>query len=349
MEKSLNELADYVGGKIIGNGDTRIKGVMTIDSAVNGYITFISNKKYEKNLLTTNASAIIVSPDITKANKPLLVIKNPYLAFAKIVDLLMNKKPVYSETIDSSATIGSDVTIGKNVTIEKNVFVGKNTVIGNDTVLYPGVYIGENCEIGASTILYPNAVVYDDIKLGKNVIIHSNVVIGSPGFGYAPDGDKFYNIPHVGNVIIEDEVVIEPNSTVSRAALGETRIKKGAKIGSNVVIAHNTEIGENTLVVSQSGVAGSTKVGKNVTIAGQVGIAGHLKIGDNCKIGGRSGVTNDLPANSIYLGSPALPIKRIRKCYAVFSQLPEMRNTIKSLKKRIDELKNKINEQNDLQ
>lgn len=341
MEKTLNELADFVGGTIIGDGSVKIKGVMTIEDAAEGYITFISNKKYEKKLVSTNASAVIVGPHINKVDKPLLVIENPYLAFAKIVDMMMNQRPVYPKTIDAAARIGVGVKLGDGVTIFFNVFVGDNTAIGDNVTIYPGVYVGEDCEIGPSTVIYPNAVIYKGCKIGNRATIHSNAVIGSPGFGYAPDGDQFYNIPHVGIVVIEDNVVIEPNTTVSRSALGETRIKRGAKIGANVVIAHSVEIGENTLIVSQSGVAGSTKIGKNVTIAGQAGVSGHLKVGDNSIIGGRSGVTHNLPANGTYLGSPALPIEKMRKCYAVFNQLPEMRNTIKSLKERIDKIENK--------
>ena len=342
MEKTLNELADFVGGKVIGNGNVKIKGVMTIDDAIKGFITFISNTKYENKLNDTNASAIIVAPNINKAEIPLLVIDNPYLAFAKIVDLMMNPEPNYAKTVDSSAKISNGVKLGDDVTICQHVFVGNNTVIGNNVVLYPGVYVGEGCEIGSSTVIHPNAVIYKGCRIGKRVTIHSNAAIGSPGFGYAPDGKQYYNIPQVGIAVIEDDVVIEPNTTVNRAALGETIIKRGSKIGCNVVIAHNCEVGEDTLIVAQSGLAGSVKVGNNVVLGGQVAVAGHLTIGDNCVVGGRSGITHDLPANGTYLGTPAIPIKRMRKCYAIFNQLPEMRSTIKSLNKKIDELEERL-------
>lgn len=349
MEKTLKEISDIVGGEVIGDSNTMIKGVMTITEAIEGYITFLSNKRYEKWLKDTRASAIIVSPDhIHSTNKPLLVTKNPYLAFAKVVDLLMNPKKEYPGTIDPQARIDKSAHLGKDITIYHNVSVGANTRIDDHVVLYPGVYIGEDCEIGSFTVIHPNAVIYKGSKIGKRVTIHSNAVIGSPGFGYAPDEKGFYKIPHVGITVIEDDVDIEPNTTISCAALGETRIKRGTKIGCFVAIAHNTEIGENTLIVSQSGVAGSTKIGNNVTIGGQVGVAGHLKIGDNVKIGGKSGVVNDLPPNSTYLGSPAIPIERMHKCSAAIKRLPEMREAIRSLKKRVEVLE-KIYETGDKQ
>ena len=344
MEKTLKELADYVGGKVVGDENQIIKGVMTIDDAVEGYITFISNKKYVNKLETTGASAVIVSPRFDSRQKSLLVIDNPYLAFAKIVDLMMYKKPIYSGTIDPTAEIGKNVQMGVGVTIYKNVTIRDNVIINDNVVLYPGVYVGEESVIGPFTVLHPNAVIYNGTIIGRRVIIHSNAVIGSSGFGYAPDGEKYYNIPQVGIVVIEDDVVIEPCTTISRAALGETRVRRGAKVGSNAVIAHNCDIGENTLIVSQSGLAGSATIGRNVIIGGQVGIAGHLTIGDNSQIGGCSGVANNLPANGQYLGTPAIRIDKMRKCYAVITHLPEMRNTVKDLKKRIEELEKKLDE-----
>lgn len=342
MEKTLTELAEHVGGEVAGNGNIMIKGVKTLEEATEGYITFISNPKYEKRLNDNNASAIIVAPHMKGSDKPLLVSRNPYLAFAKIVDLMMYKEPVYPKTIDPLAKIGRNVSLGKDVTIFQNAFVGDNSVIGDNVTLYPGVYVSNDCEIGSSTVIHPNAVIYNGCKIGKRVTIHSNTVIGSPGFGYAPDGKKYYKIPHVGITVIEDDVDIEPNTTISRAALGETRVKRGSKIGCLVALGHNTEIGEDTLIVSQTGVAGSSKIGNNVVIAAQSGITGHIKVGDNVIIGGRSGVSNDLPANGTYLGVPAMPITRTRKCYAIIKQLPEMRDTIKSLKKKIELLENGV-------
>lgn len=340
MEKTLCELAVHVGGTVVGNGDLNIKGVMTIDEAEEGYITFVSNRKYLIKIKETRASAVIVSPKFKDYadGKPLLVTENPYLAFAKIVDLMMNPRVSHPRTIDPSARISPTAKIGQNVSIYTNVFVGSNTVINDRVVLYPGVYIGDNCQIDEDTVLYPNVVIYNDSIIGKRVTIHSNTVIGSSGFGYAPNGEKYYKIPQVGITVIEDDVDVGANTTINRGALGETRIKKGTKIDSAVIISHNVEVGENTLIVSQVGIAGTVKIGNHVTLAGRAGVVGHVVIGDNATIGGQSGVTSNVPPGKTYLGSPAIPIERMRKCYAIIPTLPEMRKTIMSLEKRLAEL-----------
>lgn len=345
MENTLRELANYVGGTVAGlpqAEDLKIKGVMTIDEAEEGYITFASNRKYLIKIKETRAAAVIVSPKFKNyTDKPLLITENPYLAFAKIVDLMMNPRVTYSRTIDSSARISPTAKIGQDVSIHANVFVGSNTIINDRVVLYPGVYIGDNCQIGEDTVLYPNVVIYKDGIIGKRVTIHSNTVIGSGGFGYAPDGERYHKIPQVGITVIEDDVDIGANTTINRGALGETRIKKGTKIDSQVVISHNVEVGENTLIVSQVGIAGTVKIGKHVTLAGQVGVVGHVVIGNNVTVGGQSGVTSDIPSNKTYLGSPAIPIEVMRKCYTIIPTLPEMRRTIMLLEKRLSQLEGK--------
>ena len=338
MEKTLKELAEYVGGTVVGDPAIKIRGVMSIDDAQEGYITFISNEKYTSKIHQTKASAIIVSPKLKDTKRNLLVSNNPYLAFAKIVEFLLYKKPTYTKTIDDSARIDKTSIIGKDVSIHEYATIGKSTSIGNRVVIYPCVHIGDHCTIGDDTVIYPNAVIYNDTVIGKRVTIHSNTVIGSNGFGYAPDGQSYYKIPQVGITVIEDDVDIGANTTINRAALGETVIKKGTKIDSQVVISHNVEIGENSLIVSQVGIAGSSKVGKHVTLAGGVGIVGHIKIGDNVTVGGYSGVAHDLADNGTYLGTPALPIQRMRRCYVIIERLPEMREHIKTLEKRIEQL-----------
>lgn len=346
MEKTLQELSEYVGGTIIGDPSIKIHGVMGIDDAKEGYITFISNDKYIKKINQTKASAIIVSPKLKdtnlslsqKSERSLLVCNNPYLAFAKLVELLMYKKPAYTKGIDGSARIDKTAVIGQDVSIRSYVTIGQNTHIGNRVVLYPCVYIGDNCIIGDDTIIYPNAVIYNETVIGKRVTIHGNTVIGSSGFGYAPDGQSYYKIPQVGTTIIEDDVDIGANTTINRAVLGETIIRKGTKIDSQVVISHNVEVGENSLIVSQVGIAGSAKIGKHVTLAGGAGVVGHVQIGDNVTVGGYSGVINDIPSNETYLGAPALPIQRMRRCYVIIEKLPEMREYMKTLEKRITQL-----------
>ena len=338
MGKTLQELAESVGGTVIGNPSIVIHGVMGIDEAQEGYITFISNEKYTNKIYQTKASAVIVSPKLKNAKGNLLICENPYLAFAKVVELLMYKKPAHVECIDSSARISKTALIGKDVSIHGYVSIGENVRIGNRVVLYPCVYIGDNASIGDDTVIYPNCVIYNDTVIGRRVTIHGNTVIGSSGFGYAPDGQSYYKIPQVGIAVIEDDVDIGANTTINRAALGETVIRKGTKIDSQVVISHNVEIGENSLIVSQVGIAGSAKIGKHVTLAGGAGVVGHIRIGDNVTVGGYSGVANDLKDNGTYLGTPALPIQRMRKCYVIIERLPEMREHIKTLEKRIRQL-----------
>lgn len=343
MEKTLYELADYVGGTVIGDGGLKLKGVTTVDDAREGYITFISNRKYLRKLKDTRASAVIVSPQYKNyTDKPLLVTENPYLAFAKIVDLMMNPRVTHAGTVDPSAKISDTARLGQDVSIYSNVFVGTNTFISDRVVLHPGVYIGNNCRIGEDTVLHPNVVIYNDSVIGNRVTIHSNTVIGSSGFGYAPDGEKYYKIPQVGIAVIEDDVDIGANSTINRGALGETRIKKGTKIDSQVIISHNVEVGENTLIVSQVGIAGTVKIGKHVILAGKSGVIGHVSVGDNATIGGQSGVTCDVPPGKTYLGSPAIPIETMRKCYTIIPTLPEMKKTIKSLESRVESLESQL-------
>jgi UDP-3-O-[3-hydroxymyristoyl] glucosamine N-acyltransferase len=342
MEKTLKELADYVGGEVAGDGNIKIKGVMTIDEASEGYITFVSNKKYIRKLEQTGASAIIASPDIDIKDKNLLITKNPYLAFAKVVDLMMNPEKVYPGTLDDSARVSDSAELGSNVTVYPFVFIGESVKVADNVVLYPGVYVGDDCRIGKDTIIHPNAVIHKGTIIGERVVIHSNVVVGCSGFGYAPDGSTYFKIPQVGITVIEDDVDIGANTTINRAVLGETRIRRGTKIDSEVIIAHNVEIGEDTLVTSQVGIAGSVTIGNNVILAGGSGVAGHIKVGDNVKVGGWTGVTKDLPPGGTFLGTPAIEIERMRKCYLIIQKLPEMKETVKDLQRKIKQLEEKL-------
>lgn len=350
MEKTLQELSEHVGGTVLGDPSVKIRGVMGIDDAREGDITFISNDKYIRKINQTAASAIIVSPKLKDINaslsqkRNLLVCNNPYLAFAKLIDLLMYKKPVYPAGIDPSARIDKTAVLGHNVSVQSYVTIGKNARIGDRVVLHPCVYIGNGCTLGDDTVIYPNTVIYDETIIGKRVTIHSNTVIGSSGFGYAPDGQGYYKIPQVGSATIEDDVDIGANTTINRAVMGETVIRKGTKIDSQVVISHNVEIGEDSLIVSQVGIAGSAKIGRHVTLAGGSGVVGHVTIGDNVTVGGYSGVTKDIPSNETYLGAPALPIQRMRRCYVIIERLPEMRDLIKTLEKRITQLEEQNND-----
>lgn len=337
MKKTVKELAEYVGGTIVGDGEVEISGLGSIDEAESGQITFIADAKHLPKLETTKASAILVFKEVPFSQKPLIIVPNPRLAFAKILDLFF-AKPYQSRGIDPNAQISPTALLGKNVTIYPFVYIGDRCRIEDRVTLYPGVYLGEDSTIGEDSILYPNVTVYPGSIIGKRVILHGGVVIGADGFGYVKDGNKNVKIPQVGGVIIEDDVEVGANSTIDRAALGRTIIRKGVKIDNLVMVAHNVEIGEDSIIVAQVGIAGSTKIGKNVILAGQVGVINHLEIGDNVMVGPQSGVAENLPANQVFTGSPAIPHREWLRSAALFSKLPEMKRLLSEMEKRLTKI-----------
>ena len=337
MKKKLKELAEWVGGKIIGDGEVEIFGVASIDEAKIGEITFIANPKYLAKISVTNASAIIVSPEITRAEKPLLCVSNPQLAFAKVVGFF-SSQPYQPKGVDPHAWVSPTAQLGRDLTIYPFVYIGDGCRIGDRVTLYPGVSIGEDSSIGEESVIYPNVSIYPKAIIGKRVILHSGVVVGSDGFGYVKDGRKNVKIPQVGTVEIEDDVEIGANTTIDRAALGKTIIRRGVKIDNLVQVAHNVLIGEDSIIVAQVGISGTTKIGRNVVLAGQVGIVDHVEIGDNVMVGAQSGVPYDLAPNQGYTGSPALPHREFLRTITVFPKLPEMRKTLLDIEKRLKEL-----------
>jgi len=341
MIKKLKELAEWVGGEVVGDGEIEISGVAAIEEAKNGEMTFIGNPKYLPKLNKTNASAVIVSKEITAANKHLLLVANPYLAFVKILSLF-SYKPYHPKGIDPNAWISPTAQLGKDLTIHPYVYIGDRCRIGDRVTLLPGVYVGEDSSIGEESILYPNVSVYSGSVIGKRVILHSGVVVGADGFGYVKDGKKNVKIPQVGGVIIEDDVEVGANTTIDRATLGKTIIHRGVKIDNLVVVAHNVQIGEDSIIVAQVGIAGSTKIGKNVTLAGQVGVRDHIEIGNNVMVGGQSGVGHDLPADGGYTGTPAIPHHDYLRMVTTLPKLPEMRRTLIDIEKRLKKIEETI-------
>ncbi len=337
MKKRLREIAEWVDGTVIGDGEIEIFGVAAVEEARPGEITFIAHPKYLPHLTKTNASAIIVSKEVTQADKPLLCVTNPHLAFAKILTLF-TQKPYQPKGIDPNAWISPTARLGKDLTIYPFVYIGDRCSMGDRVTLYPGVYIGEDSSVGEDSVLYPNVSIYSRTNIGKRVILHSGVVVGSDGFGYEKEGRKNVKIPQVGRVEIEDDVEIGANTTIDRATFSKTVIRRGVKIDNLVQVAHNVAIGEDSIIVAQVGISGSTKVGSNVTLAGQVGVVGHIEIGDNVIVGAQAGVTHDLPANQGYVGSPALPHREFLRAITVFPKLPEMRKTLLDLEKRIKKM-----------
>jgi len=341
MKKKLKELAEWVGGTVIGDGEVEISGVGSIEAAQAGEITFIANPKYVPKLSGSNASAVIVSSEVTQATKPLLCVANPYLAFAKII-VLFSYKPYQSKGIDPRTWISPTAQLGKDLTIFPFVYIGDRCRIGDRVTVYPGVFVGEDSSIGEESVIYPNVSIYSGTVIGKRVILHSGVVVGSDGFGYVKDGSKNVKIPQVGKVEIEDDVEIGANTTIDRGALGKTIIRKGVKIDNLVQVAHNVVIGEDSVIVAQVGISGSTKIGRNVTLAGQVGLVDHIEIGDNVMVGAQSGVAHDLPPNQAFSGSPAVPHREWLRVVTVFPKLPEMRKTLVEIEKRLKELERKF-------
>ncbi|MDP3015663.1 MAG: UDP-3-O-(3-hydroxymyristoyl)glucosamine N-acyltransferase [Deltaproteobacteria bacterium] len=337
MKKHLKELAEFVGGAVIGDGEVEIFGVASIDEAQPGEITFIANPKFLRKLGETRASAVIVSKEVQTTDKPLICAANPQLAFVKILTLFL-AKPYQPKGIDPSARISPTAQLGKNLTIYPYVYIGDRCRIEDRVTLYPGVYVGEDSVIGEDSVLHPNVSVYSGSVIGKRVILHGGVVIGADGFGFVKDGKTNVKIPQVGRVIIEDDVEIGANSTIDRAALGQTIIRRGVKIDNLVQVAHNVEIGEDSIIVAQVGIAGSTKVGKNVILAGQVGVVGHIEIGDNVQVGAQSGVGQNLPPDQAFSGSPAFPHREWLRAVNIFQKLPEMKKTLIRIEKRLKEL-----------
>lgn len=343
IKKTLKELAQIVGGEIAGDESVVIGKAAEIEDAGEGDIAFIANPKYIDRISTTKASAIIASPDIKVPGKNFLYVKNPYLAFAKVLAIFKPSTTSY-KGIHPGAHIHQTAVIGSSVSLYPHVYIEQDAKIGDRVALYPGVYIGKGAQVGDDTILYSNVSVREGCFIGKRVIIHCSSVIGSDGFGYAKDGTRYHKIPQVGIVRVEDDVEIGACVTIDRATLGETVIGRGTKIDNLVQIAHNVAIGEDSIIVAQVGISGSTKIGKRVTLAGQVGVVGHIEIADDVMIGAQSGVTNNVASKDVLSGTPAIPHKEWLKAATIFAKLPEMRKMLMELEKRVKELEEKDRE-----
>jgi UDP-3-O-[3-hydroxymyristoyl] glucosamine N-acyltransferase len=316
----LDELAQRIGAELVGEGSVEIVSANTLEEASAGQVSFLSNPKYLRQVETTRASAVVVSPHVKSERVALLKAKDPYYAFTQAMVLLHGYRRHPHAGVHPQAHV--DPTAG----------------VGAGSVLYPGVYVGPRARVGVDCILYPNAVVYDDCVLGDRVTIHAGSVIGVDGFGYATHGGTHHKIPQAGNVIIEDDVEIGANVAIERATLGSTVIGKGTKFADLVGIGHGTKIGPHGLLVSQVGVAGSVQAGHHLTLAGQVGVAGHLKLGDHVTVGAQGGVMGDVEDKTMLIGSPAMPAQHARRVYSIFSNLPELLERVRQLEQKVEEL-----------
>jgi UDP-3-O-[3-hydroxymyristoyl] glucosamine N-acyltransferase len=335
--KKLKEIAEYCHGSLVGDGDLIITGIASLDEAMGGQISFVARRKYLPKMETSRASALIVPMEVTGAPVPIIRTENPYLAYARVA-ALFSSRPFEARGISKEAWTGKDCRINPNVSIYPFVYIGDNVRVESGVTVYPGVYIGNEVSIGEGSTVYPNVSIMDRCIIGARVIIHSGVVIGSDGFGYARDGAKHVKIPQLGIVQIDDDVEIGANTTIDRAALGKTWIKRGTKIDNLVQVAHNVIVGEDTLLISQVGISGSVEIGNNVILAGQAGVAGHIKIGDRVMVGAKSGVPGSLPEDSTVSGIPAIPHLEWLKASAVYRRLPDLLKEVRDLKKRIANL-----------
>ena len=341
--KTLGELANHVGGRVIGDSSVVIHKVAPIDEAVPGEITFLTNSRYQKYLSQCRASAVIVGRGGVGGGGQNAVLSyletaDPYVAFAKILRLFC-PAPQYSGEASSLAYIDKTAVLADGVTIFPHVFVGPRARVGRDSVLFPGVFLGDDVEVGAGCVLHANVVVREACRLGDRVILHAGVVVGSDGFGYAGAGAGRIKIPQAGVVVIEDDVEIGANTTVDRATLGKTVIGRGAKIDNLVQIAHNVVVGEHSVVAAQAGIAGSTRLGKNVTLAGQVGVVNHVEIGDGATIGPQSGIPRSVPPGAVLSGGiAAAPHHEWLKVMTLLPQLPTLWSAVRRLEKEVARL-----------
>jgi len=333
LKRRLSELAELVGGSLLGDSDIEISGVTNIEEAGPGQITFAVPPHIEKAAKSA-AGAVIIPDTVTEFNKPAIRVANPRLAFTKLLEIF-NPPPKVARGVHPTAIIGEGVKLGNNVAIMAYVVIADNVEIGDNTIIYPHTYIGEDCKIGADVIIYPNVTVREGCIIGNGCIIHCNAAIGSDGFGFVTVDGRHHKVPQVGNVVIEDNVEIGAHTAIDRATTGSTIVKRGTKIDNLVHIAHNDVVGENCLFVAQTGIAGSVTIGNNVTFAGQTGCAGHLTIGDNCVFAARTGIIGDVPSNSFYAGFPARPHKEWLRTEANIRKVPDLIKKIRELEKRL--------------
>lgn len=329
---TAGSLAKLLKGKIVsGSMDTVIKRYATIDQAKTGDITFLTNQKYLPLLKNTQASAVLMAQALkdTPLDTTVILVDNPDLAFSRVVEYLNPPQDNAYKGIHPKSAVSKGSKIAKGVSIGAFAVIEKGSVIGEKTIIYPNVYIGYSVKIGKNCLIYPNVVIREDCVLGDNIIIHSGTVIGSDGFGFTLEKGRRVKLPQRGNVVIEDDVEIGANCTIDRARFGSTIIRKNVKTDNLVHIAHNVEVGENTLIIAGAVIGGSAKIGKDVILAGHSGVDGHVVIGDNVRVGAKSGVVKDIPPNTMVAGFPARPYREHLKEQAILNKLPAILKNLK--------------------
>ena len=343
MEFSAKQIAQIIDGIVEGDENILVSNLSKIEEGTIGTLSFLANPAYTNYIYSTNASIVIVNKSFVlenpvKSSCTLIRVENAYESFAKLLELY-NQINTEKDGVEQPSFVSSNAMIGENCYVGAFAYIGQNVSIGNHVKIYPHVYIGDNCKIGNNTTLFSGVKIYHDCLIGNNCTIHASTVVGSDGFGFAPnnEGHVFTKVPQIGNVIIEDDVEIGSNSSIDRATLGSTILRKGVKLDNLVQIAHNVEIGENTVIAGLSGIAGSTKVGKNCMIGAQVGVAGHLRIANGVKIAGQSGIGSSIDKEGeILQGSPAFNIGEFKRSYVLFRGLPKLSDKVSDLTKKIN-------------
>lgn len=339
MKKTVKELAQFLGGTVIGDENREISDVKGLAEAGSDDISF-AVEPYTEYLPQVHAGAVITEKEYPAGNNTLVLVENPRLAFSKLLELFHPRQSV-KQGIHSTAVVDESANIGENTAVMAYAVIGKNVRIGAGSVIYPYVFIGDNVTIGANAAIYPGAVIMENTVMGDNAVIRAHAVIGGEGFGFATKDGKHTRIPQIGNVTIGDDVEIGACTTIDNGTLGSTKVGRGTKIDNLVHLGHNVEIGEDCFVIAQTGIAGSTKVGNHVIFAGQTGCTGHITIGDNVTFAGKSGIVGNVASNTVNAGFPARPHIEWSRTQVYIKKLPDLAKTVKALEKRIAELEEK--------
>ncbi len=339
MKFTAQQIAEILNGEIVGNAEVEVNSLAKIEEGKKGDLCFLANDKYTPHIYTTKASIIIVNTSFISEKEiisTLIKVEDAYSSFSKLLELY-NKIKFNEVGISKKADVDKNCSIGDTVFVGAFTSICEGVTIGNNVKIHPNCYIGKNVTIGDNSIIYPNVSIYHNCKIGVNNIIHSGVVIGSDGFGFAPNAENNYDkISQIGNVIISDDVEIGANTTIDRATMGSTKIGKGVKLDNLIQIAHNVEVGDHTVIAAQAGVAGSSKIGKNCMIGGQTAVSGHITIADQVKIAGQSGIASSIKqVGKIVQGPMAFDIKDFQRSYIIFKKLPNLYRTVNTLKKQI--------------
>ncbi len=344
MEFTAQQIAQFVQGRVEGDGNVSINDFAKIEEGKEGAISFLSNPKYTHYVYDTKSSAILIDENVV-LEKPvsatLIRVKNAYECVAKLLQMYESMKPKKTG-VDSLAFVSPDAKVADGVYVGAFAYIGAGAEVGEGSQIYPHAYIGDGVKIGKNALIYPNVSIYHGCKLGNHVTIHAGSVIGADGFGFAPGPNGYDKIPQIGIVTIEDDVEIGANTCVDRSTMGSTYIRKGVKLDNLVQIAHNTDIGENTVMSAQVGIAGSTKVGSWCMFGGQVGIAGHITIGDKVFLGAQSGVPGSIKGDQKLIGTPPMEPRSYFKSQAIFRRLPDMYKELNDLKTQLEELKKQL-------